>query len=104
MNAAKKPVVEASGPVGGFGRTRALDGLNLSVAAREVHGFLGANGAGKSITLMVLLWLIRSASGTVRMLGLDRWADPVRTRRDIAVLRLTVVPMRAGSRRHGPVR
>jgi ABC-type branched-subunit amino acid transport system ATPase component len=31
-----------------FGRTRALDGLDLRVSEGEVHGFLGPNGAGKS--------------------------------------------------------
>ncbi len=104
MTAAKKPVVETFGHVGDFGRTRAPCSPYLSVAASEVLGFLGPNGAGKSITPRVLLGLICSAAGIVRMFGLDRWADPVGTHRDIAVLRLTVVPGRAGSRRHGPVR
>ncbi|GAA1018216.1 hypothetical protein Aple_034210 [Acrocarpospora pleiomorpha] len=39
--------ISAAGLVKRFGRTRALDGLNLAVAAGEVHGFLGPNGAGK---------------------------------------------------------
>ncbi len=33
-----------------FGRTRALDGLDLAVRTGEVHGFLGPNGAGKPAT------------------------------------------------------
>jgi len=37
-----------------FGRTRALDGLNLRVGKGEVHGFLGPNGAEKSTALRVL--------------------------------------------------
>jgi ABC-2 type transport system ATP-binding protein len=41
MNAAPQPVIETLGLVKDFGKTRALDGLNLSVAAGEVHGFLG---------------------------------------------------------------
>ncbi|EMY34941.1 ABC-type multidrug transporter, ATPase component [Arthrobacter crystallopoietes BAB-32] len=77
-------VVEASGLVKLFGRTRALDGLDLSVGEGEVHGFLGPNGAGKSTTLRVLLGLIRPTSGAVRVLGRDPWAEPVAVHRDIA--------------------
>ena len=84
MNAATHPVIETLGLVKDFGRTRALDGLNLSVAAGEIHGFLGPNGAGKSTTLRVLLGLIRPTAGTARVFGLDPWADPVATHRDIA--------------------
>ncbi|QCO98258.1 ABC transporter ATP-binding protein [Arthrobacter sp. 24S4-2] len=84
MNAATQPVIETLGLVRDFGRTRALDGLNLSVAAGEIHGFLGPNGAGKSTTLRVLLGLIRPTAGTARVFGKDPWADPVATHRDIA--------------------
>lgn len=84
MNAASLPVIETAGLVKVFGRTRALNGLDLRVPAGEVHGFLGPNGAGKSTTLRVLLGLIRPTSGTARVFGLDAWADPVRTHREIA--------------------
>ncbi len=70
-----------------FGRTVALDGLDLEVAVGEVHGFLGPNGAGKSTTLRVLLGLLRADSGHAELLGGDPW-------RDIAALhrRLAYVP------------
>jgi polyether ionophore transport system ATP-binding protein len=58
-----------------FGRTVALDGLDLTVATGEVHGFLGPNGAGKSTTLRVLLGLLRADAGTVRLLDGDPWRD-----------------------------
>ncbi|MFI8368620.1 ATP-binding cassette domain-containing protein [Streptomyces sp. NPDC085466] len=67
-----------------FGRTHALDGLDLTVAAGEVHGFLGPNGAGKSTTIRVLLGLLRADSGTVRLLGGDPWADAVALHRRLA--------------------
>jgi ABC-2 type transport system ATP-binding protein len=84
MSPAPSPVIETTQLVKTFGRTRALDGLNLTVSAGEVHGFLGPNGAGKSTTLRILLGLIRPTSGTVSVFGLDPWADPVRARRDVA--------------------
>jgi ABC-2 type transport system ATP-binding protein len=58
-----------------FGRTRALDGLDLAVEEGEVHGFLGPNGSGKTTTLRVLLGLLRADSGTARLLGGDPWRD-----------------------------
>lgn len=79
-----QPVIETHALVKDFGRTRALDSLDLDVTAGEVHGFLGPNGAGKSTTLRVLLGLIRPTAGTARVFGADPWAEPVRTHRDIA--------------------
>ncbi|MEW2587430.1 ABC transporter ATP-binding protein [Streptomyces virginiae] len=67
-----------------FGRTRALDGLDLSVTTGEVHGFLGPNGAGKSTTIRVLLGLLRADSGAAELLGGDPWADAVALHRRIA--------------------
>ncbi|MFF2504120.1 ATP-binding cassette domain-containing protein [Streptomyces sp. NPDC058067] len=67
-----------------FGRTHALDGLDLAVETGEVHGFLGPNGAGKSTTIRVLLGLLRADSGAVRLLGGDPWADAVALHRHIA--------------------
>jgi ABC-2 type transport system ATP-binding protein len=84
MTSAADPVIEATMLAKTFGPTRALDGLDLSVAEGEVHGFLGPNGAGKSTTLRVLLGLIRPTSGSVRVFGLDPWRDPVRVHRDVA--------------------
>ncbi|MGW6820847.1 ABC transporter ATP-binding protein [Streptomyces sp. NPDC055005] len=67
-----------------FGRTRALDGLDLDVTAGEVHGFLGPNGAGKSTTIRVLLGMLRADSGAVTLLGGDPWADAVALHRRVA--------------------
>ncbi|MFE1410324.1 ATP-binding cassette domain-containing protein [Streptomyces sp. NPDC058746] len=67
-----------------FGRTHALDGLDLAVTTGEVHGFLGPNGAGKSTTIRVLLGLLRADSGTAELLGGDPWADAVPLHRRIA--------------------
>lgn len=68
-------MIEVRGVVKRFGRTVALDGLDLSVAPGEVHGFLGPNGAGKSTTLRLLLGLIRADSGSMAVLGMDPWRD-----------------------------
>jgi ABC-2 type transport system ATP-binding protein len=67
-----------------FGSVRALDGLNLSVATGEVHGFLGPNGAGKSTTIRILLGLLRRDSGSVRLLDGDPIRDAVALHRRLA--------------------
>ena len=76
--------VEIQGLSKSFGRTKALDGLDLTVAPGEITGFLGPNGAGKSTTLRVLLGLLRADGGTVRLLGGDPWRDAVALHRRIA--------------------
>ncbi|KJK56500.1 ABC transporter ATP-binding protein [Saccharothrix sp. ST-888] len=76
--------ITVSGLVKTYGRTRALDGLDLTVAQGEVHGFLGPNGAGKSTTIRVLLGLLRADSGTARLLGGDPWRDAVELHRRLA--------------------
>ena len=57
--------VEIRGLSKSFGRTKALDGLDLTVAPGDIAGFLGPNGAGKSTTIRVLLGLLRADGGTV---------------------------------------
>jgi ABC-2 type transport system ATP-binding protein len=76
--------IRASALVKTFGRTRALDGLDLDVAAGEVHGFLGPNGAGKTTTIRVLLGLLRRDEGRARVLGADPWRDTVDLHRRLA--------------------
>lgn len=76
MNASDAVIV-ADGLMKSFGKTEALRGLNLEVSAGEVHGFLGPNGAGKSTTIRALLGQLRLNAGTLKVFGLDPWADAV---------------------------
>jgi ABC-2 type transport system ATP-binding protein len=79
--------ISVAGLVKTFGRTRALDGLDLEVATGEVQCFLGPNGSGKSTTIRVLLGLLRADSGRATLLGGDPWHEAVRLHR-----RLVYVP------------
>ena len=76
--------ISVSGLKKSFGRTRALDGLDLTVAQGEVHGFLGPNGSGKTTTIRVLLGLLRADAGTATLLGGDPWRDAVSLHRRLA--------------------
>ena len=79
-----EPAISISALDKSFGRTRALDGLDLTVGTGEVHGFLGPNGAGKTTTIRVLLGLMRADAGTARLLGGDPWRDTAALHRRLA--------------------
>jgi ABC-2 type transport system ATP-binding protein len=76
--------IAASGLRKHFGRTVALDGLDLSVTEGEVHGFLGPNGSGKTTTIRILLGLLRADGGTARLLGGDPWRQATALHRRLA--------------------
>jgi len=64
----------------------ALDNLNLRVSPGEVYGFLGANGAGKSTTIRLLLNFIQPSSGTASIMGLDIVKDTVAVKKRVGYL------------------
>jgi ABC-2 type transport system ATP-binding protein len=76
--------ITAAGLTKAFGRTRALDGLDLTVHTGEVHGFLGPNGAGKTTTIRILLGLMRADGGRATLLGGDPWTDATELHRRLA--------------------
>ena len=65
------------------GSVRAVDGLDLHIAAGEVYALLGENGAGKTSTVEVIEGHRRRLSGQVKVLGID----PAATGRDRRELR-----------------
>lgn len=67
-------------------QTFALDGVTLGVAAGEVYGFLGANGAGKSTTIRTLLNFIRPSDGSATICGLDTVRDYVSVKEHVGYL------------------
>jgi ABC-2 type transport system ATP-binding protein len=77
--------IEAEGLVKVFGRTRALDGIDLQVGAGTILGMLGPNGAGKTTTVRVLTTLLRPDLGTARVAGYDVRTEAVQVRREIGL-------------------
>jgi ABC-type multidrug transport system ATPase subunit len=78
-------ILEASGLVKAYGRQRALDGFTLGVAAGEVVGLVGRNGAGKTTFVEVVAGLVRPAAGRVRVCGVDPLTRPSAARALIGV-------------------
>jgi len=54
-----------------FGKFTAVDSVNFTVKQGEIFGFLGANGAGKSTTIRMLIGLLQPTSGTAKVGGFD---------------------------------
>jgi branched-chain amino acid transport system ATP-binding protein len=73
----------------GYGRIRALHGIDLEVRAGEIVALLGANGAGKTTTLKTISGLVRATTGSVMLDGQEIVG---RKASDIARLGLVHVP------------
>jgi ABC-2 type transport system ATP-binding protein len=77
------PILEVRGLTKRYGNVQALSGLDLTVTAGEVYGFLGRNGAGKSTTIRILMGITERTSGTIRLFGETPKGDMVRARQKI---------------------
>ncbi len=65
---------------------RAVDDLTISVEAGESVGYIGANGAGKSTTIKMLVGILVPTRGTVRTCGLDPLAQRRRLAHEVGVV------------------
>ncbi|MDB5175978.1 MAG: transporter ATP-binding protein [Candidatus Saccharibacteria bacterium] len=70
----------------GSSASRALSELSLEIQPGEVYGFLGANGAGKSTTIRLLLNFLQPTSGSATILGLDSVGDSQAVKKHIGYL------------------
>src|SRR6202167_4461250 len=79
------PTLEAADLVKAFGKTRALDGLSLTMRQGEVMALLGPNGAGKTTFVNLVATLIRPNKGNLRVQGVDVARHPGAVRRSVAL-------------------
>ncbi len=78
------PVIEIKNLTRRYGKTDAVNGLNLTVQPGRCYGFFGRNGAGKTTTIKCLLNLLRPTDGSVRVFGLDPQKDEVAVKSRLA--------------------
>ena len=77
--------IEADGLIKHYGKTKALNGLDLTIAQGTVYGLLGPNGAGKTTAVRVLATLVRADGGQARVLGRDVTTQAAAVRRMIGL-------------------
>ena len=69
-------VIEARGLTKRYGARAVVDALDMHVAAGDICGFVGKNGAGKSTTMKMATGLVKPSSGTLTVLGEDASRRP----------------------------
>jgi len=69
-----------------FGKTRAVDGVEVAVEQGEIFGFLGPNGAGKTTLIRCLMDFIRPTAGKISILGKDSIKDSAELKKEIGFL------------------
>ena len=79
------PTIEARALEKRYGRTRALDGLDLVAEPGQVVAVLGPNGAGKTTFVRAIATLLRLDGGTLRVAGHDVREEPDAVRRQIGL-------------------
>ncbi|MGC2240802.1 MAG: ABC transporter ATP-binding protein [Acidimicrobiia bacterium] len=80
------PAVWARGLVRRFGKTVAVDHVDLAIQPGEFYGLLGQNGAGKTTTIKTIVGLLRPNEGTVGIGEFDTWQSPTEVKSRIGVL------------------
>ena len=75
------PAIQATNLTRRFGDFVAVDAITLTVARGEVFGFLGANGAGKTTAIRMLIGLLAPSDGEATVAGADVRTDPAGVRR-----------------------
>ena len=78
-------VIEARGLRKSFGKTIALDGVDLHIEEGRILGLIGPNGAGKSTALHAILGLT-PYQGELRVLGRDPWSERDQLMRDVCFI------------------
>ncbi|MSO30409.1 MAG: ABC transporter ATP-binding protein [Acidobacteria bacterium] len=69
-----------------FGSFTAVDRVSFDVKIGEVFGFLGANGAGKTTAIRMLIGLLEPSSGTARVAGHDVYSESEAIKRNIGYM------------------
>jgi len=79
-------MIEAKGLTRRFGDFAAVDGITFSVGEGEVFGFLGANGAGKTTAMRMLIGLLAPTSGEATVAGFDVYRQQDGIKRSIGYM------------------
>lgn len=76
----RRPRLRKKTPATTSGHLKAVDGMSFTISDGEAVGYIGANGAGKSTTIKMILGILKPTSGTVSTFGME----PMKHRKDVA--------------------
>ncbi len=79
-------VIEADALTRRFGDFTAVDAISLKVAAGEIFGFLGANGAGKTTAMRIFCGLLEPSEGSAKVAGFDAMTEAEKIKREIGYM------------------
>lgn len=81
-----EPVIRIGNLSKHFGAFKAVDNISFEVAAGEIFGFLGANGAGKTTAMRMLCGLSRPSSGQATVSGFDVYTQAEKIKKHIGYM------------------
>ncbi len=76
----------ARGLVRRFGKTLAVDRLDIHIQPGEFYGLIGQNGAGKTTTIKMIVGLLRPDAGETGIGRYSTWVEPIEVKRRVGVL------------------
>ncbi len=77
--------IEIKGLSKNFGQKQAVCGLEMTVPAGAIYGFIGENGSGKSTTEKMICGLIPKSSGSIKLYGRDNTDPDVRAKMGVLI-------------------
>jgi ABC-2 type transport system ATP-binding protein len=79
-------MIQVQDLVKSYGSFRAVDGVSLDVAPGQIHGFLGANGAGKTTAIRMIAGLLKPDAGRITINGHDLAKSPALAKRGLGFI------------------
>lgn len=79
-------VIEVNGLTKAFGDFKAVNAISFEVKKGEIFGFLGANGAGKTTAIKMLIGISRPTSGEAQVVGYDVFTHPESIKKNIGYM------------------
>src|SRR5690625_7928918 len=82
----KESVIEVYNLTKAFGDFRAVNEISFEVKKGEIFGFLGANGAGKTTAIKMLIGISHPTSGQAKVVGYDVYTQPEDIKKNIGYM------------------
>jgi drug efflux transport system ATP-binding protein len=86
MTVDQEPIITVEGLTKKFGNFTAVDSISFEVMKGEIFGFLGANGAGKTTAMKILIGISRPTSGNVNVAGYDIYRETEKIKKSIGYM------------------